>query len=211
MSGEWRTYKLEDVGSQIPFHRLKVDVTAMSPVTRIQDELTYEHDQESRPWRRSPSLDCLGSAEVPWDIEILRQTTPRTLRKMSPRCHPGHGVCGTAADELLRSRRKLDDEGGPQGGAGQRHRPAECVDAVSDDKFHSTVVVRSGNRLALHLFSSIHDRQQRLRFQLLTLRGEHLAPAISDHVELVQRLNEADAGGYAEVLKRHLIRYQGAL
>ena len=67
----------------------------------------------------------------------------------------------------------------------------------ADDKFHSTVVARSANRLALHLFSSIHDRQQRLRFQLLTLRGEHLAPAITDHVELVQRLNEADAGGYA--------------
>jgi len=81
----------------------------------------------------------------------------------------------------------------------------------ADDEFHSTVVARSGNRLALHLFSSIHDRQQRLRFQLLTLRGEHLEPAITDHVELVQRLNEADARGYAEVLKRHLIRYQGAL
>ncbi len=91
----------------------------------------------------------------------------------------------------------------------EAHDVSAFVDA--DDEFHSTVVKRSGNGLALHLFSSIRDRQQRLRFQLLTLRSEHLAPAITDHVELVRHLSEADGNGYAEALKRHLIRYQGAL
>ena len=98
----------------------------------------------------------------------------------------------------------------------ERQRTAVGAHDVSafieaDDEFHSTVVARSGNGLALHLFSSIRDRQQRLRFQLLTLRSEHLAPAVTDHVELVRRLSEADGAGYTEALKRHLIRYQGAL
>jgi DNA-binding GntR family transcriptional regulator len=81
----------------------------------------------------------------------------------------------------------------------------------ADDEFHSTVVARSGNGLALHLFSSIRDHQQRLRFQLLTLRSEHLAPAITDHVALIRCLTKADGDGYVKALKRHLVRYQGAL
>jgi DNA-binding GntR family transcriptional regulator len=98
----------------------------------------------------------------------------------------------------------------------QRQRTAVEAHDVSafieaDDEFHSTVVERSGNGLALHLFSSIRDRQQRLRFQLLTIRSEHLAPAITDHIELLRHLSEADGDGYTEALKRHLIRYQGAL
>jgi DNA-binding GntR family transcriptional regulator len=98
----------------------------------------------------------------------------------------------------------------------ERQRTAVGAHDVSafveaDDEFHSTMVARSGNGLALHLFSSIRDRQQRLRFQLLTLRSEHLALAITDHVELIRRLIEADGEGYTEALKRHLVRYQGAL
>ena len=91
----------------------------------------------------------------------------------------------------------------------EAHDVSAFVEA--DDEFHSTVVKRSGNGLALHLFSSIRDRQQRLRFQLLTIRSEHLAPAITDHIELLRHLSEADGDGYTEALKRHLIRYQGAL
>lgn len=93
--------------------------------------------------------------------------------------------------------------------AARAHDVSAFVEA--DDEFHSTVVAMSGNGLALHLFSSIRDRQQRLRFQLLTLRSEHLALAINDHIEMVQRLRETDGDGYTEALKRHLIRYQGAL
>lgn len=81
----------------------------------------------------------------------------------------------------------------------------------ADDAFHSAVVTRSGNSLAAHFFASIRDRQQRLRYQLLRIHEDQVALAMADHVELFDRLSGADADGYVAVLRRHLVRYQGAL
>jgi DNA-binding GntR family transcriptional regulator len=87
------------------------------------------------------------------------------------------------------------------------------VDAFveADDGFHSAVVRGSGNALATHFFASIRDRQQRLRYQLLSIRAEHLTAALDDHRELAERVAAADADGYAEVLRRHVARHQGGL
>jgi DNA-binding GntR family transcriptional regulator len=173
----------------------------------------------------------LGVSRTPVHEAFLRLAAERLLTLSSRRGAVVTPMSPQETRDVLDTREAIESvaarrltENGPLDGQSlsvleeilERQRAAVGADDVSafveaDDEFHSTVVARSGNRLALHLFSSIHDRQQRLRFQLLTLRGEHLAPAITDHVELVQRLKKADADGYAEVLKRHLIRYQGAL
>jgi len=82
---------------------------------------------------------------------------------------------------------------------------------VADDAFHTEVVHRSGNRLAAHMFDLLRDRQQRLRYQLLSISDEQLSLTLIDHNELAGCLCAHDADGYATVLARHIARHQGAL
>ncbi|HET6499815.1 MAG TPA: GntR family transcriptional regulator [Amycolatopsis sp.] len=90
---------------------------------------------------------------------------------------------------------------------------ADDIDAFveADDEFHSVVVRWSGNTLAAHFFAAIRDRQQRLRYQLLSIRSEHLTAALEDHRELAERVAAADPEGYAAVLHQHVARHQGGL
>lgn len=87
------------------------------------------------------------------------------------------------------------------------------VDAFveADDEFHSAVVHWSGNALAEQFMAAIRDRQQRLRYQLLSIRAEHLAAAFDDHRMLAEHIAAADADGYAATLHRHVARHQGCL
>jgi DNA-binding GntR family transcriptional regulator len=80
-----------------------------------------------------------------------------------------------------------------------------------DDEFHATVVLESGNALAALLLTSIRDRQQRMRCQMLRIGSDQLTDAFNDHVELADRLAAADVDGYVRVLQRHLARHRGGL
>jgi DNA-binding GntR family transcriptional regulator len=81
----------------------------------------------------------------------------------------------------------------------------------ADEDFHSVVVTASGNALAVHFFSLLHDRQQRLRYQLLTIKPEQLSAVLDDHRRLVQSLEASDADGYGATLSAHIARLEGAL
>ena len=80
------------------------------------------------------SMETTGARESRSVFGAARHAQPsaqRTSGEMSPRCHPGRASPAPRADDLLGGHRKFDEEGGPRGGAGQRYRPAERVDAIS--------------------------------------------------------------------------------
>jgi DNA-binding GntR family transcriptional regulator len=81
----------------------------------------------------------------------------------------------------------------------------------ADEDFHSTVVTASGNAMAAHFFGLLRDRQQRLRYQLLAVRPEHLPAVLEEHRRLVRSLEALDADGYGAELSAHVARFQGAL
>jgi DNA-binding GntR family transcriptional regulator len=81
----------------------------------------------------------------------------------------------------------------------------------ADEEFHDMVVTASGNTTAVHFFTLLRDRQQRLRYQLLGIRPEHLPEVLADHRRLVRCLAEADADGYRDELSAHVARHRGAL
>lgn len=87
------------------------------------------------------------------------------------------------------------------------------VDAflAADDVFHATVVERSGNDLAIQLMGTLRDRQQRLRYQLLRVRPEHLWSGLAQHEQLVSALRHGDTWGYRNVLAEHIASHQGAM
>lgn len=109
------------------------------------------------------------------------------------------------ADRLREFRQVLDEQ--------KRHVAERDIDAfvATDETLHSAVVTASGNVLAVHFFSLLRDRQQRLRHQLLRVLPDHLTTAHEHHQQLVDRLEASDADGYHDVLRTHLAMHQGAL
>jgi DNA-binding GntR family transcriptional regulator len=83
------------------------------------------------------------------------------------------------------------------------------VDA--DDDFHTAVVVASRNPVATHFMRLLHDRQQRLRHQLMRVRPDQLTSSLEQHRELAAAIVGNDALRYADVLREHIASHQGAL
>ncbi|PXW25792.1 UNVERIFIED_CONTAM: GntR family transcriptional regulator [Williamsia faeni] len=82
---------------------------------------------------------------------------------------------------------------------------------VADDLFHTGVVEASGNRIAVHFTYLLHDRQQRLRHQLMRVRPAQLIPALAEHKQLLSALTQEDSTEYAAVLRQHVLSHNGAL
>jgi DNA-binding GntR family transcriptional regulator len=131
-------------------------------------------------------------------LEMREAIESAAARRITAEGRPGDRVLALLRSILDRQREAVETDD-----------VAAFVEA--DDEFHTTVVTGSTNALATHFFASIHDRQQRLRYQLLSIRSEQLTSALADHVELADRLAAADGDGYAEILRRHVARHQGGL
>ncbi|MGW0035524.1 GntR family transcriptional regulator [Gordonia sp. NPDC003376] len=91
----------------------------------------------------------------------------------------------------------------------------ETADVVAyldaDDEFHSAVVEASGNRIAVDFMGRLHDRQQRLRHQLVRVRPEQLVEGLAQHRQLADALAAGDGERYAAVLHDHVASHRGAL
>lgn len=98
-------------------------------------------------------------------------------------------------------------------GEQERAIAAHDVDAFveADEAFHAAVVRASGNPVALHFTRLLHDRQQRMRHQLVRVRPDHLHPALEQHRELARAVAEGDVDCYTAVLREHVAGLEGAL
>ncbi|PZF66204.1 GntR family transcriptional regulator [Curtobacterium sp. MCBD17_013] len=124
-------------------------------------------------------------------------------------------VEASAATRALRSGPRpdlvpvLDDLLRDQADAIAEHDVDRFVDA--DDAFHTAVVAAAENPVAVHFTRLLHDRQQRLRHQLIRVRPEQLHPALDQHRALARAVAAGDAARYAEVLRDHVAGHRGAL
>ncbi|MGY0020920.1 GntR family transcriptional regulator [Streptomyces sp. cg35] len=173
----------------------------------------------------------LGISRTPAHEAFLRLSSERLLDLAGRRGAVVTPIAPREAQDVLEMRRLLEgaaarrvvEEGGPSAETvrtltecleqQRRHLAAEDLEAfvAADEAFHSAVVRASGNAIALHFFTLLHDRQQRLRHQLLTMHPQHLPEVIDDHRKLSDCLTGADAPGYEAVLADHVARHQGAL
>lgn len=81
----------------------------------------------------------------------------------------------------------------------------------ADSRFHSAIIEGSGNAVAVMFTSTLRDRQQRLRHQLMRVQPEQLQASLGHHRALARALAEGDAAAYARTLHEHVASHRGAL
>jgi DNA-binding FadR family transcriptional regulator len=59
--------------------------------------------------------------------------------------------------------------------------------------------------------STLRDRQQRLRHQLMRVQPEQLQASLEHHRALALALADGDAAAYASTLHEHVASHRGAL
>ncbi|MEV5848690.1 GntR family transcriptional regulator [Streptomyces sp. NPDC051985] len=208
--------------------------------SRSTAEHAYDHVKQAIITGRLPGgrlvteseiSEELGISRTPAHEAFLRLSGERLLDLAGRRGAVVTPVAPREAQDVLEMRQVLEGaaarrvvtEGGPSADVvrtltrtlEQQRRHLDEADLESfvaaDDAFHSAVVRASDNAIAVHFFTLLRDRQQRLRHQLLTTQPQHLPEVLDDHHRLLGCLTAGDASGYGEVLARHVARHQGAL
>ncbi|MFD0441369.1 GntR family transcriptional regulator [Streptomyces chartreusis] len=208
--------------------------------SRSAAEHAYHHVKQAIITGRLPGGQLVTESEISEELGIsrtpaheafLRLGGERLLDLAGRRGAVVTPIAPREAQDVLEMRQVLEGaaarrvvaEGGPSADAvralaqilEQQRRHLDAADLESfvaaDDAFHSAVVRASDNAIAVHFFTLLRDRQQRLRHQLLTTRPQHLPEVLDDHHRLLGCLTARDASGYSEVLARHVARHQGAL
>jgi DNA-binding GntR family transcriptional regulator len=174
----------------------------------------------------------LGVSRTPVHEAFLRLDAERLLELSSRKGAVVLPMAPHEARDVLEMREAIENtaarrvvaDGGPSEAVCMRLRAnldlqERCAAAAelesfieADEEFHSEVVAASGNAVAVHFLGYLRDRQQRLRYQLLSVRLELLSTGVlDDHRRLLARLEALDTDGYSAVLSAHIARHPGAL
>ena len=144
---------------------------------------------------------------------VVSQMSPRESRDVLEMRKAIEGAAAAAVVERPNARELAEPALAEVVATQHRLLEADDVDGFveSDEAFHATVVEASGNQIARHFWTLLRDRQQRLRYQVLTLRRANLTQALEDHDALRAALQDRDAEAYRVRLAAHVAMHEGAL
>ncbi|TIC79138.1 GntR family transcriptional regulator [Nocardioides sp. GY 10127] len=98
--------------------------------------------------------------------------------------------------------------------ADQRSLAAEqdvAAFAQADAAFHVALLEASGNTVALRLYATLADRQQRMTIGSVGRRPEHLATLVDEHRTLAALVLAGDVDGFDDAVTTHLGRTHAVL